>query len=162
MWVFDINDLDEKGVKTEAGKRIVPIHPALVELGILERADYLKQQGHERLFPKLELRPSTDKYSGAVGQWFTRHRRTQGVEDEDPKTKLKKAFHSFRHTVVSAFQVAEVSRAKYQAVVGHEGKDGDVTDLYEHGYPVSVLYEDVICKLNFSEAIGVQGLAESE
>ena len=33
-WYFDITDEEEsKKVKTEAGKRIVPVHPKLIELG---------------------------------------------------------------------------------------------------------------------------------
>lgn len=51
-----------------------------------------------------------------------------------------------------------MDRAKYQQVIGHEGKEEDVTDLYEHGYPISTLHEDEICKINFSEIIDFESM----
>lgn len=36
IWCFDINEQNDRHIKTEAGKRIVPIHPKLLELGLLE------------------------------------------------------------------------------------------------------------------------------
>ena len=160
VWVFDINDTGDKEVKTEAGKRIVPVHPALIELGILDRVNNLKAQGHTLLFPDLKPKNAVDKYGEKVGTWFGRYRRKQGVH-KDKETNQKKDFHSFRHTVISALLVAGVDRNKYKEVVGHEGKDEDVTDLYEHGYPASVLRDEVITKLDFSEALDFDAMKGS-
>jgi len=162
VWVFDINDKEDKSVKTQAGKRIVPIHPVLVELGLLERVESLKSKGQTLLFPKLKPRQTTGKYSGSTTQWFTRHRRDQGIPDKDPKTNLSKSFHSFRHTVINRLMVEGVDRLKYKHVVGHEGKEEDVTDLYEGGFPIKTLYEEVILKLDFSESLDVEAMKNSK
>ncbi len=43
IWYFDITDEEEvKNVKTEAGKRIVPVHPKLIELRFLEYVEHAR------------------------------------------------------------------------------------------------------------------------
>ncbi len=75
--VFDITDeIDEesgsttmKNLKNETSRRIVPIHQALVDAGLLTYVESLKAAGHDRLFP--ELRPdSVGKVSPRVSEWF--------------------------------------------------------------------------------------------
>jgi integrase len=60
IWVFDINDDEDKQVKTKKSKRLVPIHSALIELGFL---DFVKRRGKtdKRLFPE-EARTEEGKF----------------------------------------------------------------------------------------------------
>lgn len=43
---------DLRNLKTNSSGRVVPIHPLLIELGLLGRMIYLKSEGEERLFPE--------------------------------------------------------------------------------------------------------------
>ena len=41
IWALNLNaDSDDKSIKTQAGNRIIPLHPKLLNLGLL---DYMKQ-----------------------------------------------------------------------------------------------------------------------
>lgn len=41
-----------RNLKTNSSGRVVPIHPLLIELGLLDRLLYLMKAGEERLFPE--------------------------------------------------------------------------------------------------------------
>lgn len=43
---------DLRNRKTNAGGRVIPIHPLLIELGLLDRMQELMDKGEERLFPE--------------------------------------------------------------------------------------------------------------
>jgi integrase len=43
---------DLRNLKTNSSGRVVPIHPLLIELGLLDRLLYLINAGEERLFPE--------------------------------------------------------------------------------------------------------------
>ena len=47
---FDINNDQDKMLKTRSSKRMVPIHPALIHLGLLEYAARQRQLGHQRFW----------------------------------------------------------------------------------------------------------------
>ena len=157
VWFLSINDEGDKKTKTTAGNRTVPIHPALIELGLLDRVDALNKR-YTRLFPTLEVRESAGKLSGAVGQWFTRYRRQCGVGGAGGEASSK-VFHSFRHTFITHCLHLGLVRRMYQEVVGHEkGAYSDVTGGYEGRYPVKVLYDEVVSKLDFSGVVDIARL----
>jgi integrase len=157
IWYMSINDEGDKKTKTSAGNRRVPLHPALLELGLLDRVDALGKR-YNRLFPTLELRASAGKLGGAAGQWFTRYRRQCGVGAAGGEASSK-VFHSFRHTVVTRCLHLGLVRRMYQEVVGHEkGAYSDVTGGYEGRYPVKVLYDEVVSKLDFSGVVDIARL----
>jgi integrase len=160
IWFFDINSEDEKDVKTEAGKRMVPIHQSLIDLGLLDRVEALRKvKGTVRLFPTLNSRYSTGKLSGAVTQWFTRYRRTCGVGAEKGETSPA-VFHSFRHALITKCKYLGLDRRKVQEMVGHEkGEFDDVTGrVYEDRYPVQAIHDAVVSKLDFSDVVDWQRL----
>jgi len=45
---------DLRNLKTNSAGRVIPIHPLLIELGLLDRLIYLRKLGEERLFPEWE------------------------------------------------------------------------------------------------------------
>jgi integrase len=45
---------DLRNLKTNSAGRVIPIHPLLIELGLLDRLLYLRKLGQERLFPEWE------------------------------------------------------------------------------------------------------------
>lgn len=118
---------DGQRVKTQASKRLVPIHPKLIELGLLEFVESQRKQGQERLFPELKL--GRDGYGQRVSRWFNEEFLRPQVKIVDPE----KVFHSFRHTVSThlgnkllTMPIAEQVRDKdlfVKAVVGHKIDD---------------------------------------
>jgi integrase len=64
FFYFDLRPFDARGgrvaiqdlrnLKTNAAGRVIPVHPLLVELGLLDRMQELMDKGEERLFPEWE------------------------------------------------------------------------------------------------------------
>lgn len=93
LWILDINETDEKGIKTDASRRHVPIHPFILDdLDFIAYVDDLRKKGHTRLFPEITQRKD-GTYGRDASKWFGRYRKRCGVVEEG------KCFHSFRHTV---------------------------------------------------------------
>lgn len=163
VWCFDINDKgDGKHVKSEAGKRLVPLHPFLAgDLGFTKFVDDIRAKSPDdpRLFPELK-REKKGNLGGAIGKWFTRYRQSVGVGEEAGKHSTA-VFHSFRHTVVNHLLTALVAPRLVQKVVGHDATgaaDIGITANYEGKYPTATLRDEVIMKLNWAEGVLKQEL----
>jgi len=147
-WCFDVNGDGVKSIKTSSSKRTIPIHPVLIEIGLLNRVNILKKNGYVDMFPTLARSDKTGKKGDVVSKWFTRYRRKCGVVDKDD-SGLSKAFHSFRHTVVTLLRAHKVEEKLVKAVVGHESS-GTVTDIYDaNEISMSDLLENAIKLLAF-------------
>lgn len=112
---INIDDSEpDKKLKSDAAKRLVPIHDFLIDLGILRHVERLREQGHTRLFPELTQR--RDGYGQAVSNWFARYRKRCGITAVQTKV-----FHSFRHTFICELLDAETPESAVAQIVGHEG-----------------------------------------
>ena len=55
IWAINLNaDSKDKSIKTEAGNRIIPLHPKLIDLGLLDYVKQMKNQSQKKLFPNLK------------------------------------------------------------------------------------------------------------
>lgn len=149
IWVLSINDKGEKGVKTRASKRLVPVHPTLLnELSFLSYVEDLRSAGEERLFPELKKKDKTGKYSDSVSKWFINLLKRSGIEREDDEGRTK-SFHSFRGTFTNYCKQHDIPDKKVKEIVGHEHA-GDITEgHYNDPYSVRILYEDVVTQVDF-------------
>ena len=86
-----LNDAEDKSLKTQSSNRIVSLHPHLVEIGLIDYVEDVKNSGTVKLFPNLKSETNT-KYGSAVGRWFARYLKNLEIK------KKGKNFHSFRHT----------------------------------------------------------------
>ena len=94
IWAINLNaDSEDKSIKTEAGNRIIPLHPELIDLGLLDYVKQIQNQNQEKLFPNLKKMRSTG-YGTMISRWFRKYLIRLGIK------KKGKNFHSFRHTVV--------------------------------------------------------------
>lgn len=59
--------------KTEAALRLIPIHPKLNELCLLDFVERIRTTGKTRLFS--ELNPVNGEYGAAASKWFSRYRK---------------------------------------------------------------------------------------
>lgn len=121
-WCIDITDTpDETGalanqIKNAASRRLIPLHPALIELGFVSYVQGLNnRQG--RLFPDLKPAGVGQKLTDKWGQWFTRYKRDLGITDPG------KVFHSFRHTWKTHATDAGISERICREFQGHQGRD---------------------------------------
>jgi len=109
---MDINDEDDKGVKSDSSDRIVPIHNKLIKLGFI---DYVRSVKRKRLFS--EIKRSTDGNYEAMSRWFNVTYRKNC--DVGQKFNEKKTFHSFRHTFLNAFKQQGLSMDLAEEMAGH-------------------------------------------
>lgn len=92
IWVIDINEKDEKKLKTEHSRRKIPIHSQLIRLGFLDYVDSVRlDHPREGLFSRWESRNSLGEYS-SFSKRFNRYKRKKGVAGA---SGAKKDFHSF-------------------------------------------------------------------
>ena len=112
VWVFNLEDAS----KNLRSKRLVPIHNALIKLGLLRYVEKLRRTGAVRLFPDWE---PEDK----VNRWFLRtYLPAVGIRDS------RKVFHSFRHSLKTALARHGVNRDVSDLITGH--KDQSVGGIY--------------------------------
>lgn len=130
--------IDDSGkgqnLKNVSSRRILPIHPALLDLGLLQHVESVKASGADRVFPELEA--VRGKLGHAPSKWFGRYRTRQGVTD------TRKTFHSFRHTLIDDLRDAGVQDSLIKRIVGHE--DGAVTfSVYGSRSPLKAMLDAI-------------------
>jgi integrase len=132
--VFDVNSKGERQLKNASSARLVPVHPILVELGLLRYVEKMRDAGEPRLWPRLQ------KKRGSFGQdfsrWFGRWNREHVTKDR------LKVFHSFRHSFETALKRAHVPVAVMAELTGHSHGSIDM-DRYGKGFAVTQLLEAV-------------------
>lgn len=130
---INIDDSSEgKNLKNASSRRMLPIHPSLIELGLLRHVESARATGAHRLFPDLE--PVRGKLGHAPSKWFGRFKAKRGIDDS------KKTFHSFRHTLIDDLRDAGVQDSLIKRIVGHE--DSAVTfGVYGSRTPLKAMQE---------------------
>jgi integrase len=115
VWMFHITREGSrtKSVKTRGSERVVPMHSALIKLGLLDYLARMKAEGHKNLFP--EIKPDARGFrSGTPSSFLNDYFRDIGV-------KLDKSvnFHSFRHGIADAFRAAGYLDEQFNMLLGH-------------------------------------------
>ena len=105
----------EKRLKTKNAKRLVPIHPELIRLGLMRYVATLRARNQVYFFPELS-RVRRDGTSHAASNWFQRFSDTMGVTDRET------VFHSFRHGFITTLLDDDVAPHQVAPLVGHEGE----------------------------------------
>lgn len=140
VWVFDINDKDEKRLKTKSSERLVPIHPELIRLGLLDFVESLKKKKEVRLFPELSQR--RDGYGQTVSKWFARYKTRCGIGEG-------KTFHSFRHTFITHLKHKQVDPFMIHELDGH-AIDSETMGRYGKRFTPEILLREAIEKIDYS------------
>ncbi|WP_435652841.1 site-specific integrase [Pseudomonas putida] len=123
---------DGQSLKNASSRRVLPLHPSLVEQGLLQYAESVKNTGADRLFPELEA--VRGKLGHSASKWFGRYKAKQGTTDP------RKTFHSFRHTFIDDLRDAGVQDSLIKRMVGHE--DSSVTfGIYGSRTPIKAMVE---------------------
>lgn len=119
-------------LKNASSRRILPIHPALLDLGLLQHVASVRASGADRVFPELDA--VRGKLGHAPSKWFGRYKTKLGIIDG------RKTFHSFRHTLIDDLRDAGVQDSLIKRIAGHE--DGAVTfSIYGSRSPLKAMLE---------------------
>lgn len=137
---FDVNDAGQRKVKTSASKRIIPVHPVLLEEGLAGYVMGRETNGADKLWENLG--PNKYGYWGkSFGRWYSLFNRKYITQDP------KKVFHSFRHTVADTLKQKGVPEGVIAEILGHA--NGSITTgRYGKRYRPGVLLE-ALKKLEF-------------
>ena len=146
----------EEETKNIGSQRLIPVHSALIELGIEKRVAELRASGATHLFPEWyrkgveAKRKAAAKGKTTLNLHFPRFIPKQfcvtilpsiGITDRSRKT-----WHSFRHTFTTGLDRAGVPRSMQDRLCGHA--DNSPHAGYVHGEPVEAMKE-AIEKLRF-------------
>ena len=131
IWVFDINDRPPRQLKNRNAVRLVPLHKALLAMGLLAYADERRTAKDERLFPQLSTGGADDRLGHNFSKNFTYYRRQIGLY------QLGLDFHSFRHSATTFMAHAGVSVPIIDQLTGH-ATPGE-TARYTKGFRIEQL-----------------------
>nr|WP_314447000.1 site-specific integrase [uncultured Sphingomonas sp.] len=136
----------DKNLKTNVSERVIPLHPRLVELGLLGHVEGLRREGQTKLFHDIDA-GSRGIRAVAFSKWFTRFLRSCGASKE------RTSFHSFRHNFRDELRIARVEHDLAMTLggwVGGRSLASAASESYGHGHRVAALH-DVISQLQFSD-----------
>jgi integrase len=139
IWYFEFCH-DGNG-KTEAATRVVPLHRALIEAGLIRYRDALPRGS--MLFPGLKGRKSKGgKLGPKLGDAFNGWRKKLGI------VRPGVNFHSFRHTVGDRLRKAGVPEDDRAALLGHEDKR-ITSRVYGHDGPGLHRLQAIVEKIKY-------------
>jgi integrase len=140
VWCFDVNEEGDKKLKNVSSARIVPVHPSLIGLGLLEYVEQGRAGGRPRLWMNLQRRDA-DGYGSAYGKVFQRFNRKYITTDP------LKTFHSFRHAFADTLKQLGEQESLIAELMGH-ANSSITTGRYGKRYQPLVLLE-AVRKLDF-------------
>jgi len=153
FWVFDFNQNDAevtlKRLKKPYHKRLVPIHPILIDLGFIKFFEKMKKKEATRLFPELPY-TKDGNYGDKAQKWFNN---TYTNSLNCGISTRKTSFHSLRHNFITylttKLNVPEIVFAHY---VGQTAQGGVTTARYSK--PVGIIeINNLFKRINYSACI---------
>jgi integrase len=145
VWCFRIEgDEDEEGNETKRTKntasvRTVPLHPTLIDLGIIEYHQRMVKTGEPRLW--MNLKKGARGYDKNFSNWFRGTTNSKGFLRVFVTEDKQKNFHSFRHTFINALKQLEVQETVITELVGHEHTTSTTMRVYAKPYTPATLLE---------------------
>lgn len=116
-----ISRADARQIKTRSSDRIVPLHPLLIDLGLLKHRDHMRQAGSARLFPdvvpyiKRDGRARWSQSSSKSWQYL----KSRGIITREDVT-----LYSTRHTMAEMIDQLRLADRTRNRVLGHVGNAG--------------------------------------
>jgi integrase len=126
-WFFDLRPFDARkgrvalrdmrNLKTNSAGRVVPIHPLLLELGLLERVRELEAMGETRLFPEWEKFTRGD---GTVRWSQPMTKSWQYIKEHILKiTRADLTLYGLRHMLAEWLDDTDIAQRTRNRILGH-------------------------------------------
>ncbi len=143
IWCIDFNDIgQDKRLKSASAKRLVPIHPELINRGFLHYAQTRYENKQKKLF--------SFRATGVNKDWSARfiNRFGKVLDDLGFIASYRPTLHSLRHTFIDELQQSGVAENLVADLVGHTktnltfkryGKRINLTSLYSAVKSLDVL-----------------------
>jgi integrase len=141
-----MNGSTDKVLKTAASERIIPLHPMLLELGLVAFAEEKRRQAQAKLFGEIVRGPRGVR-AVAFSKWFTHFLASAGARRE------RTSFHSFRHNFRDELRIARVDHAIGMSLggwIGGPSPSSAASESYGQGFRVEAL-QDAIMRLRFAD-----------
>ena len=108
---------DLRNLKTNAAGRVIPIHPLLIELGLLDRMQDLMDQGELRLFPEWEA--YTRKKDGTIRWSQPLSKAWQYVKTKLELDRADLTLYSTRHLMADWLDNEAIAQRTRDRILGH-------------------------------------------
>ena len=135
VWCFDITGIsasgaDDKSTKTRSSVRVLPIHPMLIQIGLVDF--HRSRPSKSKLFGDVTLGVD-GYYSSNFSKRVNRHFKRIGVHG--PKHK----FHSLRHNFRDEMRRVELDPGVARALGGWTNRNTEAFEIYGRGYTLGHL-----------------------
>lgn len=130
IWLFDIRENAKRGLKNATSRRTVPVHPHLIELGLLDQRE---RAGSGSLFPDLRRKAKLANLGESID-----HRWRNVLDDQLVDARQGKSFHSLRHYVTDQLRRAGVEKWVRLDLLGHAGEDIE-DEVYGEAAPLTIM-----------------------
>ncbi|MBY5990498.1 site-specific integrase [Ferrimonas balearica] len=132
-----------QSVKTQAAKRVIPIHDHLLALGWLEYVAEMRASGMDWLFPSM-MRGGSSPSSRMAPRF------AEMVNDQRIPNAKGLSMHALRRTVATAWRHVDVPEPKAAVLLGHRGSLGFSYNAYSMPEKAVTVLKGVIDRLDFS------------
>jgi integrase len=135
VWCFDLKGAH---LKNDNATRVIPVHSALIELGLIVWLEDKKTEGQTYLFEQIRKGKKEGGKFGfgeKISRWFNRTvLRNIGIDKTHEKEILGNLidYHCVRHTFIFQLKRLGVDMSYIKALVGHSGQHDLTRDVYGH------------------------------
>ncbi|QFT62067.1 hypothetical protein [Roseivivax sp. THAF30] len=127
----------DDSVKSESGNRKLPVHPALIALGLLDLVERAKANGQTRIFPSLTRGKTKGTFTENFTKAFGNYRRKHNVYWHG--LDLHALRTTFHHHLMAGSCPGYIKRK----LMGHEPLDEGEKSYARDGIPLTTLLEHV-------------------
>lgn len=148
---INILEDEDKSVKSAAAIRVIPVHPELINLGLLDYLQDVKALGlGPEVFPGIGINSDGEK-GNAIGNYWREHMKKLGLFNSRSPT-----FHSFRATALQELKDRGVEWEMRCQLAGHD--IDHVSEAYNpNKFSLQRLWDEGIPKLRY-EGLDLSGL----
>ena len=140
---YRLHNMPGNSIKSDAGHRLIPVHPELVRLGLIELVELRRRQGELRLFPHLKRGKHKETFTELWTKEFTRYRQAHKVYWRGLD------FHALRTTFHHVLMDNLVPGYGKRALIGREGLDEGEKSYAQKGISMKTL-PGVISAISFN------------
>ncbi|KKL07248.1 hypothetical protein LCGC14_2587920, partial [marine sediment metagenome] len=121
------NELGTQFLKTENSVRKVPLHSALIDIGLLRLVALRQSQGMNRLFPNISRSKSKGTLSGTFSKNFAYYISSRGIKEDGLD------FHALRTDFLTRLTRAGVPDHIRKGLMGHDQTDVTHANYFRAG-----------------------------